>query len=253
VPSALLDEALAPLRANSAGAAILLDVDGTLAPIVDDPAAARVPESTRELLRAVVDRYGLVACVSGRQALEARAIVGIDNITYIGAHGLERLDPGSDDVQTESVRGLRSDFFTTPLDPGVRIEHKGAITAFHWRGAADEAAAEASVRAAAQRGEAAGFRVHWGRKVMELRPPVEIDKGVAVTGLIDQSGSTAALYAGDDVTDIDAFRALHSTGLAYVVCVGVESAEQPAELSQESDLLVDGIEGMAEVLAGLVS
>ena len=254
MPSALLDEALAPLRANPAGAAILLDVDGTLAPIVDDPQAARVPDKTVELLVAVVARFGLVACVSGRGVIDARRVVGLRTITYIGAHGAERLDPDAEQVQSEQLAAVvKPRLDLPPLDPGVGIEHKGSITAFHWRGAADQASAEASVRLAAQQGEAQGFRVHWGRKVMELRLPTAVDKGVAVTDLIDQAGVSAALYAGDDVTDLDAFRALHAAPLAHALCVGVSSAEQPAELAEVADLLVDGTEGMAEVLAALVS
>jgi trehalose 6-phosphate phosphatase len=254
VPSALLDEALAPLRANPAGAAILLDVDGTLAPIVDDPEAARVPDTTLELLTAVVARYRFVACVSGRGALDARRVVGLRAITYIGAHGAERLDPDGDQVQTEqSVTVVNPSLDLPPLDPGVGIEHKGSITAFHWRGAPDQTAAEASVRLAAQHGESQGFRVHWGRKVMELRLPTAIDKGVAVSKLLDELTPSAALYAGDDVTDLDAFRALHAAALHYALCVGVSSAEQPKRLAEAADLLVDGTEGMAEVLAALVS
>src|ERR1700733_6049178 len=104
VTSALLSEALAPLRASPEQAAILLDIDGTLAPIVDNAADAHVPETTRQLLIAVANKYGLVACVSGRRASEARAMVGVGTISYLGSHGVEQLRAG----WTEAV-----------LDPGV--------------------------------------------------------------------------------------------------------------------------------------
>jgi hypothetical protein len=94
VPSALLPQALAPLRADPASAAILLDIDGTLAPIVEHAGDANVPEATRQLLIAVARRYGLVACVSGRRASEARAMVSIGTISYIGSHGAELLRAG---------------------------------------------------------------------------------------------------------------------------------------------------------------
>ena len=262
MPSALLDEALAPLRANPVGAAILLDVDGTLAPIVDDPAAARVPDATRELLQALVSTYGAVACVSGRRAADARALVAVDGIIYIGSHGGERIDLGSDVAVLDPrllAGGRQVAEFRDTLDTqalayaDVWIEDKGPITVFHWRAALDDQAAHSVLRDVASRAQAAGLAVQWGRKVMELRPPVEIDKGVAVYKLLEELALSAALYAGDDVTDLDAFRALHAAPLAHAVCVGVASSEQPAELAEVADLLVDGIEGMAEVLAALVS
>jgi trehalose 6-phosphate phosphatase len=258
VPSALLDEALAPLRANPVGAAILLDVDGTLAPIVDDPGAATVPASTRELLLTIIASYGLVACVTGRKALDARGVVGIEEITYIGAHGAERLAPGAEQPEIDPRVAASASVAQAWIDPGllnagVRREDKGAIIAFHWRGAEDQEAAAAAVRRTAERAHAEGLAVHWGRKVMELRPMLGINKGSAVIELVGEAAVDTALYAGDDVTDLDAFRALNAAPLRYSVCVGVSSPEQPPGLAQEADLLVDGTEGMAEVLAALVS
>ena len=92
--SALLSDALGPLRADPARAAILFDIDGTLAPIVQNAADARVPESTRQLLTQIARRYGVVACVSGRRASEARAMVAIGTISYLGSHGAEILRAG---------------------------------------------------------------------------------------------------------------------------------------------------------------
>src|SRR5689334_25296282 len=96
-----LVEALAPLRADPARAAVLLDVDGTLAPIVRHAEDAQVPEPTRAPLIQVAKRYGLVACVSGRQAATARQIVSIGSIAYIGNHGSELLRPGQTETEIE--------------------------------------------------------------------------------------------------------------------------------------------------------
>src|SRR3954468_1486427 len=92
-------EVLAPLRADPGASAVLCDIDGTLAPIVSDPEDARVPEETRTVLRGLAGRYGLVACVTGRPALEARRMVGIEEVTYSGNHGLELLAPGAQDPE----------------------------------------------------------------------------------------------------------------------------------------------------------
>jgi trehalose 6-phosphate phosphatase len=264
VTSALISEALAPFRATPRQSAILLDIDGTLAPIVDRADTAHVPESTRQLLIGVADAYGLVACVSGRRASEARAMVSIGTITYLGSHGVEvlrsgwteaRLDPGVSDwvrriqefgreVDTADTRKLR-----------IRLEDKGAIVAFHWRGAPDEAAAHAAVLQIADRAEAAGLRTHWGRKVLEVRPPVKIDKGAGVRRLLDESGRdiSSAMYVGDDTTDLDAFRALAEMRddgrLEHAVRVGVTSDESPSEITAQADVTVDGPEGVRELLA----
>jgi trehalose-phosphatase len=93
----------------------------------------------------------------------------------------------------------------------VRLEDKEAIAALHWRGAPDEEGAEAAIRAVAERAEDSGYRTHWGRKVLEIRPPVRIDKGAGIVGLLRDTDLTAAVYVGDDLTDVDAFRGLPSS------------------------------------------
>ena len=136
------------------------------------------------------------------------------------------------------------------------MEHKRAISAFHWRGAPDEAAAERAVRAVAARAEASGFWTHWGRKVLEIRPPVALDKGRGIRRLLRDADLDAAVYAGDDLTDLDAFaglRELHAEGrLRVPVCVGVRSEETPPRLEEEADVLVDGPGGVRMLLETLL-
>ncbi len=245
---------------------MLFDIDGTLSPIVDNAADAGVPEPTRQLLIAISRRYGLLACVSGRRASEARAMVSIGSITYLGSHGAELLqsgwteavlDPGLREW-TARIEQFRRDADTPELRRRrVRVEDKGPIVAFHWRGALDEEAAKAAVDALARQAETNGLEVHWGRKVMEARPPVQIDKGAGVSALLRRVGAETALYAGDDVTDLDAFRALRSLAAAgtlqHAVCVGVRSEDGPEAIEEEADLVVDGTNGMQELLAALAA
>ena len=254
------------MRANPSRAATLFDIDGTLAPIVDHAADAHVPEGTRQLLIRVANRYAVVACVSGRRASEARAMVSIGSISYLGSHGAELLragwtesvlDPGIEDW----VRRIRD--FGREADTGdlrrlrVRLEDKGPIVAFHWRGAPDEEAARAAIDAIAARAEASGLRTHWGRKVLEVRPPVRIDKGAGIESFLADLDLDAALYVGDDATDLDAFRALGKLvddgRLERVVRVGVRSDEGPSEITSEADIVVDGTNGVRDLLAALVS
>jgi trehalose 6-phosphate phosphatase len=263
--AATLAEALAPLRDDPARSAILLDIDGTLAPIVRHADDAHVPEPTRAQLIAVAERYAIVACISGRQAAIARRIVAIGSIAYVGNHGSELLAPGSAGVEIDpefaeheaAVKAFAHEAYSSELQRlRVREEDKQAIAAFHWRGAPDEDAAEAAVRAVAERAEAQGLFIHWGRKVLEIRPPVEMSKGRGVRRLLAGHGLAAALYVGDDKTDIDAFEGLHALvadgELGAAVCVGVRSDETPEQLERASDVLVDGPEGVREMLTALL-
>ena len=231
---------LGALVENPGEAAIMLDVDGTLAPIVARPELARVPDETRAELRRLVGRYALVACVSGRTGEDARKIVGVDGPVYVGVHGLE-LSP-----EAERWRGPLHEFAESVDWPA---EDKGLAVVFHYREAADEEAALAVLRGVAARADALGLRAQFGRKVLEVRPPVAADKGTAVRALLEQRGLRRALYAGDDTTDLDAFRGLD--GLDVSVRVAVASAEGPPELRQAADIVVGSPAELVELLKEL--
>jgi trehalose 6-phosphate phosphatase len=267
-PAATLVEALEPLRSDPAHAAVLLDIDGTLAPIVRHAADAHVPEATRSLLIEIAKRYAVVGCVSGRRAATARQIVAIGTIAYVGNHGGELLRPGATRAEldpdvaawTERVRRFAARAYTAEHQRiRVRSEDKEAIAAFHWRGAPDEAAAATAVEEIARRALQDGLAVHWGRKVLEVRPPVGLDKGLGITALLKRPPAppvAAALYVGDDTTDLDAFRGLRSLvkagTLTTAICAAVGSDESPPELAAEADLLVDGTGGVRGLLEALL-
>jgi len=217
------------LAEDPSRAAIVLDVDGTLAPIVAQPEQAAVPEETRAELRRLVERYALVACVSGRPGEDAERMVGVEGVRYVGLHGLE-LDPGAEQYR----RQLHS--FSDAID--WPVEDKGLTVSFHYRGAENEDAARAELETVAERARAAGLRARFGRKVLEILPPVEADKGTAVRHLLERAGLERALYAGDDRTDLDAFRALEELELG--VRIAVTSEEGPRELRKTADVVVHG-------------
>jgi trehalose 6-phosphate phosphatase len=258
--------ALEPLRADPSRSAILTDVDGTLAPIVERAEQAEVPPRARAALERLSERFGLVGCISGRQALEARRLVGLDGIAYAGNHGLELLLPGEEEPRPDpslAGRARAAAEFLASVDQaklaadGLRREDKGPIQALHWRGAGDEAAAEGHAHEIAADAGHAGLEPRWGRKVLELRPPGGGGKDAAVAALLAAEGVDRVAYAGDDRTDLDAFRRLRELReageLSAAVCVGVASAEAPEELGEDSDLLVDGPEGWLAVLEWLAA
>jgi trehalose 6-phosphate phosphatase len=258
-------EQLRPLTADPSAAGIFCDIDGTLAPIVDRPEDAHVHESASRLLGRLGRRYGLVACVSGRPVSEARRLVGVGAIGYVGSHGAEIQAPGQKRPQLidafaswqEKVAGFvaerQEDRDLKVLR--VRVEDKGPIKAFHWRGAPDEEAAHTWLANVADEAQDAGLDIHWGRKVLEIRPPVHVDKGEGIKSLVEGRPVRIALYGGDDVTDLDAFDALDalvaSGDLDAAIKVGVRSEEGPKAIIDRADLVVDGVEGFAEVLAAL--
>jgi trehalose 6-phosphate phosphatase len=138
----------------------------------------------------------------------------------------------------------------------VRLEDKEAIAALHWRGVPDEEEAQSAIEDVAAAAEKAGFTAHWGRKVLEIRPPVRIDKGAGIVNLLRGRDLAAALYVGDDTTDLDAFRGLTELvagdRLGTAVRVGVRSDEGPSELAREADLMVDGTDGVRALLQALL-
>src|SRR4051812_13950118 len=262
---ATLDELLEPLRRAPRRSAVLLDVDGVLAPIVSQPEDAHMPETTRRPLIEVARRYGTVACVSGRRASDARRIVSLGSIAYLGNHGSEVLRPGATapeldrELQAWTRRGqgvMRGGYGGELRRLRVRMGGKEAIAALHWRGVPDDEAAEAAIRRVAARAEAAGYKTHWGRKVLEVRPPVRIDKGAGIVGLLRDSDLAAAVYVGDDMTDLDAFRGLTELvemgRLGYAVRVGVRSDETPAALEEEADAMIEGTDGVRDLLRTLL-
>jgi trehalose 6-phosphate phosphatase len=231
-------DALARLAEDPSQAAILLDVDGVLAPIVPRPEDARVPPVTQGELRRLWSKYALVACISGRAADDARRIVGVPELVYVGNHGLELAPDGAAWAQR------LADFLATVS--WSRIENKGLSAALHFRDAEDETCARSDLDAIADRARSAGFVARYGRKVLEIVPPLQADKGTAVRRLLEERGLHRALYAGDDTTDLDAFRVLD--GLEVGVRVAVASDEAPRGLRDTADIVVAGPEDVLTIL-----
>ena len=234
---------LAPLTGAPERSAILLDIDGTLAPIVARPELSEVPPEAKAELRRLLSKYLLVACVSGRSSADAARLVGVEGVRIVGNHGLE-LDPRSAKL-AEAVRRFVSEL---AIPDGIRLEDKELSVTLHYREAADPEEAEHWLADVAAGALEKGLDPRWGRKVLEIRPAVPADKGTAVRALIAESRATRALYAGDDVTDLDAFAALERSELECAVRVAVASSEGPNELAERADLVVESPEALTNLL-----
>ncbi len=262
--SPALEDWLAEAHEHPRRVALFLDVDGTLAPVVDRAEDAIVPTEVSRILGRLSAKLGMVACVSGRAADDAKRLVGVGGIWYAGAHGAELIAPTGGGIERAPElaewEGPIQEFAQT-LDKtelrqaGVRLEDKSFIQALHWRGAEDAEEAEALVRAAEAAARERGFEIHHGRKVLEIRPPIRFSKGIVVTRLLKQSGLRNAAFFGDDNTDVDAFDAIAqlqaSQSLDTALRVGVRSPESPERLLETADVLVDGTAGVRELLQAI--
>jgi trehalose 6-phosphate phosphatase len=232
---------LARLAEDPARTALFLDVDGALAPIVPRPEDARVPDETRDELHRLNGLYALVACISGRSGADAQRVVGVPELVYVGNHGLEL-----DDAAAEWGDRLQR-FLADVGWPAT--ENKQLTASLHYRGSEDESAAHAALEDVKARAEREGFVARFGRKVLEVLPPLDVHKGTAVRQLLAERNLSRALYAGDDTTDLDGFRALD--GLDVSVRIAVASEEGPAGLREAADLIVTGPEELLTVLRRL--
>lgn len=199
---------------------LLLDVDGTLAPIVARPEDARVPAGMLAVLRALAAAPGThVALVTGRAPADARRLVPVPGLWVVGNHGAERESPDGavtvDPRVAAHAPALRAAVAELAAElagvPGARVEDKAWSATAHFRLAApaDRGRVAGAARAAARRH---GLAARDGKMVVELRAPAHVDKGTAALALLGILGADApgagVLAAGDDVTDEDLFRRL---------------------------------------------
>lgn len=205
--------------------AVFLDYDGTLTPIVRDPAEATLPEDTREAVRRL-RALCPVAVVSGRDLDDVRARVGVDGIAYAGSHGFDIRDPaGERHARAEELLPVldeaeeRLERLLPPL-PGLRLERKRFAIAVHFREVDPERVPELEAAIDRVVEELPDLRKTGGKKIFELRPDVEWDKGKALTWLLRvlelDRGDVVPLYIGDDLTDEDAFEAVRDGGVGIV-------------------------------------
>jgi trehalose 6-phosphate phosphatase len=239
---------------------VMLDVDGTLAPIVPVFDQATVPLETQRAVASLLQRPGVhVALVTGRGAAVARRMVGVSNLWVVGNHGFEVQGPNGEDFADPSVTTYREVIATavTRLHPhintmpGVIVEDKAITLSVHWR-LAEPSTVPRLREAVDDVAESLGLRVTEGKRIFEIKPPALIDKGTAVLALAERltSGREQAsiVFAGDDVTDEDAIRALREHH-PRAVTIRVLSDENPPT---EAEFSLHGTEAMRQFLEELV-
>ncbi len=250
-----LTERLAPFRADPKGAALVLDYDGTLSPIVEDAAAARPHDGVPDLLARLRDHLGLVAVISGRpvdflspllpSGLALAGLYGLEVV--VGARRRDHPQAGNWREVVDDVAGRAE----ARAPAGVAVERKGLSLTLHYRTIPQLEAAVAAY--AAEEAHRSGLQARPARMSWELHPPIEVDKGTAVLDLAD--GYAAVAFAGDDVGDLPGFDALDELERRGVATcrVAVDSTEVPAELIDRANAVVVGPDGLVALLEGLLA
>jgi trehalose 6-phosphate phosphatase len=263
VDPAIVERSAAALRLAPAG--LITDIDGTISSIAPTPAEAVVADAARTALARLAARLAVVAVVSGRAADDCMAMVGLPELLYFGNHGMERREAGATSAHPAAVAAERAvatalaeietALAGTQLAATTIVENKRLTGSIHYRLAADQDAARAAltpiVVAAAARH---GLAVTTGRAILELRPDVAINKGTAIVDLVRERGLRGAVFLGDDLTDVDGFRALRALrerNELTSVSVGVVGPETPAAVRDAVDAMVNGVAGCAALLTAL--
>ena len=256
-----IHSALVEFKAHPGVTGIFSDLDGTLSEIAETPESATVTSGVREALKMLKERYKVVGIVSGRAADDARRMVGLDDLFYVGSHGLEWIEGGRRFYAPQvkryfgmapSIYNELSDYFA---ETDIRVEKKNLGAALHYRLAADKDAALALIEPVVEKVLAKyPMKVVRGRFVVELKPDVAEDKGDAIVGVCLREGLSKGLYLGDDVTDIDAFNALRrleETENFKAVTVAVVSNEAAAEVAEAADFTLKSVDEVEALLRWL--
>ena len=240
---------------------VFTDIDGTLSEIAPTPDSAYVEPACIQALRDLAPLVTVVAAITGRAPADAYRMVGVDELVYVGNHGLERWVDGeivalpAARPYVRAVNSVLTALEQHDLPSGVLLENKGVTASIHYRQTAEPLQAatqlEAVLRPLCQQHD---LRLMPGRMIFELRPPLELHKGTAIKALIDEYALQGAVFIGDDITDVDGFRVLQTARNTNIttLSIGVTSAETPAAVREHSDQHVAGIGGVVAWLQALI-
>ncbi len=247
---------------SSTPSGLVTDIDGTISVMAPTPGEAVVTEEARDALRRLAERLAFVGVVTGRSATVGEALVGVPGLVYIGNHGTERRHNGTSWMHPEALasaatlgqalRGIYDRASTLGAGQGLVLEDKGLSGSIHYRLAPwpDQARA-VLVELANEVAAEAGLLVTEGRLVVELRPRLRVNKGTALVDLIREHNLRGVVFLGDDLTDVDAFRAvreLRDAGEVDGVRVGVLAPETQPQVLAETDVTVHGVHACVELL-----
>lgn len=238
------------------------DFDGTLAALASTPDGASIAPGARDVLRALSSQIELVGIVTGRAVHDARSRVDLPELLYVGNHGLEWAEHGvhidhpagvaAAASITTALEQIRSELLTTTTPAGVLFEDKRLSGSIHYRLSEDPVEMGQILGDITERiASAHGLHVASGKMVFELRPTATVSKGTALREIVLQRGLRTAIFLGDDVTDVDGFRALKGVREDHEIttlAVGVLTPDTAPSVIKESDILLDGVDAVVKAL-----
>ncbi|BDZ66582.1 trehalose-phosphatase [Methanobacterium ferruginis] len=239
---------------NDKSTAIITDIDGTISEITQTPEEAFVNKAIQDLIVKLRDEFQLVAVISGRSVLNAKKMVGVEGVLYVGNHGLEFLKNGELCVQPEVVKyepyikAVENELETGKLAhiKGLKFEDKGICFSIHYRLSKDpENTRKRILKFLHECPHCKNLKIDEGRRIVELKPPIGYNKGVIMNDIIDQYHLKKVIYLGDDITDVNAFnklKELESKGKIRGRSVLVCSSEIPSYVKKQSSLFVNGVD-----------
>lgn len=257
------DEVSRTLAREPAG--LFSDFDGTLSPMAATPDGASLAPGVRDVLIALAGRIGLVGIVTGRAVDDARARVDVADLLYVGNHGLEWAERG---VHVDHPVGIaaaasiaaalgqiREEVASAMTLGGLVFEDKRLSGSIHYRLSEDPIAMGSALGTITHRVAAArGLHVASGKMVYEIRPTASVSKGTALREIALARGLRGAVFLGDDVTDVDGFRALRALRESHALstlAVGVLTPDTAPSVIAESDVLLDGVDDVVRMLNAL--
>ncbi|MDI6716606.1 MAG: trehalose-phosphatase [Actinomycetota bacterium] len=256
-------ESLKKLRNDPTEVGIFSDLDGTLCRIYEVPADAVITPEVKQILKSLTEKYALTCIVTGRDSDDARQIVGLDKIIYVGNHGLEWIENGKQHYALQAI-----DYLSIMEELGKRlleVNNKDELTvevkklgvALHYRQAKNKQKMKDLLKEMLK-GIVSKYplKILEGRCVIELRPDLEINKGEAVKNIALRKGLKKVIYLGDDVTDVDVFKSLRKLRKEKhleTMSIGVASNEAHPLVIHESDFTVGDVRDVAYLLGTLAN
>jgi len=237
---------------------LITDVDGTISKTAPTPQQAKVSPICRHYLSVLNQHLALVAAISGRPAEEVKSMLKIEGIVYIGNHGLERWAEGQSEFTRDTegypkvIKAVIKELTPLLSIEGIKIEDKGVTATIHYRLSPKPETAKRDILAALNNStQAKRLRIMHGKMSINLLPPIEINKGTAILDLIQGYNLRGGIYLGDDLTDVDAFRAIHSASRVLDFrgfAIGVICQEMLEGLVTEADFTLNGVNDVQRLL-----
>lgn len=240
---------------------LITDIDGTICPTIPNLLEAKIPETIRQLLLALSKKLALVAVISGRQSSEVKDMVDIEGVTCIGHYGMEVWQNGKavlhPDAQpyVPAVRALVKEIESLKSIEGVVIQDKWATVSVIYRQSPNpEYASKAIINLLFNSPNAKQLRIMGEKMIFGIVPPIDINKGTAVTDLVRLHHLHAGIFLGDDIGDIPAFRAIRRKGTSFHgLAIAVVTEETPEEVISKADFVLDGVQETEILLKWLVT